>query len=140
MARTITRGRRPAWAFVVLLATLLVTLSLPRVAAADNLADEAQVEFELGAARYKAGDFLTALEHFLASNRLAPNRNVVFNIARAFEQLGQNAEAYRYYHQALDGEPDARVRQALKDAIVRVSPHIGILRVETDPPGAAVYI
>ena len=32
------------------------------------------------AERYTASDYRGALEHFLASNRLVPNRNVVFDI------------------------------------------------------------
>ena len=65
--------------FVALL-TIFVT-----TARADDLADEADLQFQLGAARYTQGDYQGALEHFLASNRLVPNRNVGFNIARCYE-------------------------------------------------------
>ena len=83
-------------------------------------ADESELEFELGADRYKAGDFRGALEHFLASNRLVANRNVVFNIARTYEQLSQNADAYRYYNQALEGETDrADARPHQRGALTR---------------------
>src|SRR5437773_1552373 len=59
----------------------------PAVAHADDVADEADLQFNLGADAYEKGDFRGALEHFLASNRLVPNRNVIFNIARTYEQL-----------------------------------------------------
>jgi outer membrane receptor for ferrienterochelin and colicin len=128
-------------AFVCFISLLVYgSLAAQRVARADNLADEAELEFELGAERYKAGDFRGALEHFLASNRLVPNRNVVFNIARTYEQLKESADAYRYYNQALEGEQDAATRSRIDEAIAHTLPLIAVLRVETDPPGAAVYI
>ncbi|MGH7281861.1 MAG: hypothetical protein ACRELY_10085, partial [Polyangiaceae bacterium] len=86
----------------VLAASMLLFFARP--AFADDLADEAELQFQLGADRYKAGDFRGALEHFLASNRLVPNRNVIFNIARAYEQLHEMPNSYRYYTTALDEE------------------------------------
>jgi outer membrane receptor for ferrienterochelin and colicin len=109
-------------------------------ARADNLADEAELQFELGADKYKNGDFRGALEHFLASNRLAANRNVVFNIARAYEQLGQHADAYRYYNQALTGEQDPAAQTRIRDAIARIEPLVAVLQVDSEPPGATIYI
>src|SRR6187397_1654806 len=58
------------------------------VARADGVADEAEVNFRLGAERYQAGDYRAALAFFLASQRLSPNRNVRFNIVRTFQRLG----------------------------------------------------
>src|SRR4051812_38541058 len=86
------------------LALLVAALALPHAARADGLADEAELQFQIGAERYQAGDFTGALEHFLASNQLVPNRNVVFNIARTYEQMRRYADAHRYYVDALDGE------------------------------------
>ena len=134
------RGRR--WgltaAFVLLAAALHVTAG--RLALADNLADEAEVQFQIGAERYQAGDYRGALEHFLASNRLVANRNVVFNVARAYEQLKQSADAYRYYSQALEGEQAPDTRGRIENALVRMEPLVAVLRVESDPPGAAIYL
>src|SRR4051812_15323955 len=81
---------------------LVCALSAP--AWADGVADEADLQFTIGADAYTKGDFTGALEHFLASNRLVANRNVMFNIARAYEQLGRYADAYRYYVDASRGE------------------------------------
>ncbi len=132
----LTRAYR--WLARSLLVVSLLCFSAP--ARADNLADEAEVEFELGADHYKANDFRAALEHFLASNRLVSNRNVVFNIARTYEQLKQSADAYRYYTQALEGETDKATRRRVAEAIARVSPLVAVLRVQTDPPGATVFL
>ena len=82
---------------------------------ADDLADEADLQFQLGAERYRDGDYRGALEHFLASNRLVPNRNVGFNIARSYEKLKQYPEAFRYYTQALEGENDPQASERVAD-------------------------
>ncbi len=126
-------------ALLTMLATFgALTLSAPVFA--DDVADEVDLQFQLGAERYKARDFVGALEHFLASNRLAPNRNVVYNIARTYEQLKRYPEAYRYYVRALDGEKDAPTRARVEEAIARIAPRVGVLKVETVPPGARLYL
>lgn len=121
----------------VALAALLCT---PSIAVADNLADEAELQFQLGAERYTANDFRGALEHFLASNRLAPNRNVAFNIARAFAALRRFPEAYRYYLEALSGETNESTRRTVEQSMQRIANEVGIVRVETSPPGATIYV
>jgi outer membrane receptor protein involved in Fe transport len=111
-----------------------------RAGLADGLADEAELQFQLGAERYRAKDFQGALEHFLASNRLVPNRNVRYNIARTFEQLSRFADAHRYYVDALAGETDPRVHEQIEQAIARLVPKVAVLDVVTDPPGATIFI
>jgi outer membrane receptor protein involved in Fe transport len=115
-------------------------LALALRARADDLADEADLQFQLGAGRYTQGDYQGALEHFLASNRLVPNRNVGFNIARCYEQLKQYPAAYRYYTQSLEGEPDAQARARVEAALEKIKPHVAVLRIVTEPPGATIYI
>lgn len=109
-------------------------------ARADDFADEADLHFTLGAERYQMRDFRGALEHFLLSNRLVPNRNVLFNIARSYEQLRQFPDAYRYYMLSLESEPDPAARERIEAAVKRITPEVAVLRVETDPPGATVYL
>jgi outer membrane receptor for ferrienterochelin and colicin len=120
-------------------ALLIVGLAFAPSARADDTADEADLHFQLGADRYEAGDFKGALEHFLLSNRLVANRNVVFNIARTYEQMKLLPDAYRYYVLALEGEtPSGRKR--VDDALARISPSVAVVRVETDPPGGTVFV
>lgn len=122
-------------------AALVLALALaPLPALADGVADEADLQFQLGAEAYGKSDFKGALEHFLASNRLVPNRNVMFNIARAYEQLGRFPEAYRYYVDALRDESDTAVHREVEAAIARVSPRVAVVEVTTTPPGATVYL
>lgn len=131
----------PILRFVVWVGSVAaVAAGLVRVARADGLADEAELHFQIATERYRAGDYRGALEHFFVSNRLAPNRNVVFNIGRTYEQLQRYPEAYRYYLEALEGENDPATRRSLEGAIARIAPHVAVLRVETTPPGATIYI
>lgn len=122
------------------LTTAVAVASFSSSARADDLADEADLQFQIGASRYEAGDYTGALEHFLVSNRLVPNRNVLFNIARTYEQLKRAPDAYRYYLLALDGETNPAAKKRVEDSLVRITPNVAILKVETDPPGATVYL
>src|SRR5690242_9459715 len=113
-------------------------MALP--AKADNTADEADVAFTLGNTAYTKKDYDTALAWYLLSHRLVPNRNVLFNIARCFEQLSKFDEAFRYYFE-LSGEKladdDARDVNA---ALGRLSPKVALLTLTSDPVGADVYV
>ena len=57
-----------------------IALGLSGPAHADDLADEADLKFRLGAEAYQRADYKVALEKFLESNRLVPNRNVTYNV------------------------------------------------------------
>ena len=68
------------------------------------------------------------------------NRNVIFNIARSFEHLGRLNEAFRWYTEILaDDMPDAE-RKELAAGLKRLQPQLALLRVESTPPGATVYV
>jgi outer membrane receptor protein involved in Fe transport len=129
-----TRGRVGA------IACALALLAAPLRAGASGAADEADLQFQIAAEHYAKGEFRDALEHFLASNRLVPNKNVVFNIARTYEKLGRLADAHRYYTDALVEETAPKKIGDINDAIRRIAPGVAVLRVETDPPGATIYI
>jgi len=118
----------------------LALASMGGLARADDVADEADLQFNLGAEAYQKGDFKGALEHFLASNRLVANRNVEFNVARTYERLQRYPDAYRWYLRALEGEPDAPTRERIEAALRAMSPNVAVLKIETDPPGAHVYL
>ncbi len=116
----------------------LVAWTLP--AFADDFADEADLHFKNGAAAYQRGDYSLALERFLVSNRLVPNRNVIYNIARCFEQLGKFAEAFRYYDLARQDETDPQTIASIETELQRIGKKVSILRISSDPPGATIYI
>jgi outer membrane cobalamin receptor len=107
---------------------------------ATDLAEEADLQFQLGVDAYRRRDWAEALEHLLASNRLVPNRNVVFNIGRAYEQMGRFDEAWRHYADYLVMEDDAGKRRLAEEAVARIGDRVALLRVVSDPPGATIYV
>jgi outer membrane receptor protein involved in Fe transport len=108
---------------------------------ADGVADEADLQFMVGAEAYGKGEFTAALEHFLASNRLVPNRNVMFNIARAYEQLGRFPDAYRYYIDATRGDAgDGKLQRDVTAALARIGSRVAVMTIETSPPGATIFL
>jgi outer membrane receptor protein involved in Fe transport len=130
-----------------LLASLLLALLLSAVSLGWaqtqpglDLAAEADLHFDLGIRRYSAGDYRTALEHLLRSNRLGPNKNVIFNIARCYERLGRHAQAFRYYSEYLTLESDRRARAGALRTVRALRPHLALVRIESNPPGATIYV
>lgn len=130
--------RRILAVVLLLLCTLTCTLP-PSPSFADGNADEAELQFQLGIEAYQSQNYRLALEHFLASNRLVPNRNVIFNIADMYERLGKFPESYRYYVDALEGSKPER-QTLIRTALDRLSQNVSILQVTTDPSGATIFV
>ncbi|HEY3253943.1 MAG TPA: TonB-dependent receptor, partial [Polyangiaceae bacterium] len=126
-----------SFVFLISLGSALVS---GRAFAASETADEADLQFQLGNERYDAGDTKAALEHFLTSNRLAPNKNVLFNIARCYEQLKLLPDAYRYYSASLEAETSEAGKHRTEESLERLKPRVALLTIESDPPGATIYL
>jgi outer membrane receptor protein involved in Fe transport len=118
---------------------LMAVVCAPGSARAADVADEAQFHFVRGTQFYRQARFDDALAEFYASNRLVPNRNVQFNIARSLEQLHLYDEAFRAWSELLRGNPPAAERAAIEGAIDKLRPHLALLLVTTTPPGAEIY-
>jgi len=108
-------------------------------AAGEDVADEAQFHFARGNQLYRQGRFDDALSEFYASNRLVPNRNVQFNIARCLEQLKLYDEAFRAWSEIGRKEAPPAERSAIVAAIEKLRPHLALLNVTSDPPGAEIF-
>src|SRR6185436_8445724 len=115
-------------------------LTLTRPAHADDSADEADLKFRLGAEAYQRGDYKAALEEFLASNRLVPNRNVTYNVARCYDELKQFPEAFRYFTLALRDETDPDTRSRIEHALAAIRQNVAVLEIVSEPPGATVFL
>jgi outer membrane receptor protein involved in Fe transport len=132
---------RVSWRRLLGLTWALAQLCLCAPAArADDVADEADTQFNLGATEYQNNNFELALSHFLASNRLARNKNVLFNIARCYEQLRRFPEAHRYYTRALEVESNSAAAMSINQALTRIADRVALLEIKTDPPGAHLYL
>jgi outer membrane receptor protein involved in Fe transport len=128
-------GRRAS----VVLASLLLSLATP-TARAEDVADEAQFHFSRGNQLYRQGRFDEALVELYASNRLVPNRNVKFNIARCLEQLKLYDEAFRAWSELARGEAPPAERAAIQAAIDKLKPQLALVQVASSPPGATIFI
>ena len=81
--------------------------------------DRARELFQKGVAAYRAGRYYEAVELFLETQRIYPDTQLCFNVARAYENLGNTSAALRYYRDDLrqadrpsDGEEvKAKVRK-----------------------------
>lgn len=131
------RAERLVWCWALALALVVCPLS----AWADNAADEADLAFSLGNEAYAKRDYERALAEYFLSNRLVPNRNVLFNIARCFEALGRFDEAYRYWFDlSVDpGVPEGDLKE-VKLAMAHLVPKVALVAVTTTPPGAELYV
>jgi outer membrane receptor for ferrienterochelin and colicins len=130
-------GFRPSGALVAALFTLVASLGWAQPSV--DLAGEADLHFNRGAAAYRSGNYEQALEHLLLSNRLVPNRNVAFNIGLCYEKLGNFNEAFRYYDDVRQIETDPEALAFARAAVERILPRLALVRVETNPPGALIY-
>jgi hypothetical protein len=77
----------------------------------------AQVVFGQAVAAYKEGRYFDAVELFLETNRIYPDSKLCFNIARAFEGLGNTAGALRYYREYLRRTPAASDRADVEASV-----------------------
>lgn len=63
--------------------------------------DRARVLFQQGVAAYRDGKFYEAVAIFLQTQRIYPDTQLCFNIARAYENLSNGSAALRYYRDYL---------------------------------------
>jgi len=104
-------------------------------------ATEFRYQFREGVAALKRGDLQTALDRFFLANRAAPNPNTIRNIALSLEKLGRLHEAFTFY-QELASFPnvDAENKKFAQKAIARLQSKVARVLVQTNPPGAFLYV
>lgn len=146
-------------------ALLLAAVCLPMAAAAGPPGDAAAPEsapatppvtpppeaaeaYRAGVEHFKAARYTDAIAEFNKAYRIAPNPVLVFNMARAFEELKAFDSAIEFYSRYLEMAPKATDRAAVQDAIRTLellaqrqkTPETGLLTVKSTPDGAAVFI
>jgi tetratricopeptide (TPR) repeat protein len=113
------------WAAAIL-ACALVAVSPASAQPADadettdtNVRQEAKERLHEGVKAYSGGRFKDAVDLFLAANRLVPSPALSFNIAKAYEKLGDNAAALAWYRDYLRRAPGASDRSQVDKIIAR---------------------
>ncbi len=118
--------------------------ALPRAAHADERAD-ARRHFRAGLDLVTQRQYVRAIEEFQAAYAILPNVNVLFNIARAYSDLGDVDRAIDYYQRYLQGDVQdrAEVEQTLRAldqrrraAAAPVTPQTPTPAAPTDAPPA----
>ncbi|RYZ08663.1 MAG: PEGA domain-containing protein [Myxococcales bacterium] len=107
--------------------------------------DRARVLFQEGVAAYREGKFYDAVAIFLQTQRVYPDTQLCFNIARAYENLGNASAALRYYRDYLrqadrpsDGEEvRERVRKLEQQVAARGVQQLTVL---SQPEAATVVL
>lgn len=121
----------------VLLVFALLAFGAPALA---DQASEAQLQFELGSELYKQGRYVEAIDRFVASNRLAPNPNVVLNVAQTFAFLKRAVDAYNWYSTYLACDLPDEKRRSAEAARAALAADVAVLDVTSEPPGAELFV
>ncbi len=93
-------AKQTGWARAAFCVALVISAQLgPSFAHAQaaNRKVQAEEHYDQGKAYYKAGAFDLAVKEFLAGYELDPRAGVLFNVARAFEELKNPPKAIEYY-------------------------------------------
>jgi hypothetical protein len=137
-------------ALTILFAASVLLLAGAGHARADDVAEAAQF-FDRGNAHFEAGmrlrgarrlrELEAALGDYFESLRRVRSRNVLYNAALVLEQLERWDDAFNHWSEYLGttGLTDEEQRDgaAHRDAL---RPRVAVLRIETEPGGASVWI
>jgi tetratricopeptide (TPR) repeat protein len=110
-----------------------------------NLVESARTHYAAGVAAYSAGRFREAVNEFIAADRLAARPALSYNIARAYDRLGDVANALQYYREYLRREAGAANAGETKDRVRELEAALaqkGVqqLSVRSEPSGASLRI
>jgi tetratricopeptide (TPR) repeat protein len=106
---------------------------------------EAKSTYERAVRAYKSARYRDAIELFSAADRLAPRAALSFDVARAYDQLGDGRAALRCYREYLRRSPSAINRDAVQQRIGELESRLageGVQQVTviSEPSPAAVQI
>lgn len=119
--------------------------SAPAADASDSSRAAGKARYERGVEAYSAGRYKDAIDLFLQADSLAPSAALSFNIARAYEKIGDDAAALQWYRDfrrraptAKNGaEVDARIR-SLEAVLAKKG--VQQLTITSTPSGATVIV
>jgi tetratricopeptide (TPR) repeat protein len=106
--------------------------------------DRARVLFQQGVAAYRAGKYYDAVEIFLQTQRIYPDTQLCFNVARAYEMLGNVSAALRYYRDYLRQADRPSDGDEVKERVQRLEQQLAERGVQQltvlSQPDAAIVI
>lgn len=109
------------------IAPILLALALPLAAHAEPK-DDARRHFVEGLRAAEAGDYQAALTRFLAAQEAYPHPATMFNIARAYEDLGQPEQARAWY---------LRLGESYPERAAEIAPDLARVEAALAPPPTA---
>lgn len=137
-------------AFLVALGATQPALAEPESSAPDPTTvegkrAEGKARYERGADAYAKGRFTDAIDLFLEADALAPSAALSFNIARAYEKIGDGAQSLRWYRDFRRRAPDAKNGPEVDERIKVLESELakkGVqqLTIMTSPAGATVIV
>jgi tetratricopeptide (TPR) repeat protein len=116
-------------------------------------AQRARERFQAGMEHFQAHRYRDAIHEFELAASLVPSADIWFNIARAWEELGEHEPAIEYYRRYLRDRVDPPDRERVEQHIAELeermeaerqqgqhAPTTGTLRIRTSIEGATVIV
>lgn len=130
----------PTSSILAAVAAVLCATAAPRPASADDAA-QARIHDALARSHFEAGRYEAALREFFLEQRIAPNPRISFNIGVCLLRLRQRDDAYMAFQEYLaGGDDDVERRGVAEQQVADLEPQVARVRVESEPPGAAVFV
>ncbi len=107
--------------------------------------DRARTLFQQGVAAYRAGRYYEAVDVFLETQRIYPDTQLCFNVARAYENLGNAGAALRYYREYLRRADRPSDGEEVRERVQKLEQQLALrgvqqLTVLSRPEGATVLL
>lgn len=117
---------------------------LGEVASRSNLEQARELQAR-GVAAFGAGDYTEAIEAFVEADRWVPSAALSFNVARAYDRLGDTGQSLFWYSDYLRRAPDAADADQIRALIAERESKLAaqgtqLLVVRTNPSGAALAL
>jgi len=93
---------------------------------------DAREHFTAGMTHFRAREFRPAIQEFEAAAALVPSADLWFNIARAHEELGDQADAIDFYQRYLRDRVDPPDAEEVQATIVRLRSEAEAIRLASD--------
>ncbi len=106
---------------------------------------QAAAVYRKGVEAYKRGDYPEAVVYFLRADRIISRPEFSFNIARAYDKLGDDANSLRWYRDYLRRSPEANDQGEISALIEQrqlalMEQGLQQMTVLSEPPGATLLM